>query len=61
MNELKNYLRHVDLSKLRNTLLEVSIRDASNNPELYKKSEIQEELLSIHHILEKLSPFANEE
>lgn len=37
--------------KVQNTLFSLALRDAINNPDLYKETEIMDELIALHHLL----------
>ncbi|MCH2225386.1 MAG: hypothetical protein MK066_11515 [Crocinitomicaceae bacterium] len=52
MGKFLTVIKNFNLPELRKTLLEISLRDASLNSELYQQTEIKEDITQIHALLE---------
>lgn len=51
LNELSNFFEKNDASELTSTLFSVAIRDAAENPSLYKETEILDELEALVQLI----------
>lgn len=48
---IANFAQVTCPKKVQNTLFSIALRDAANNPELYKETQIMDELIALHHLL----------
>jgi hypothetical protein len=51
---IANFAQVTCPKRVQTTLFSLALRDAANNPELYRETEITEELTALHHLLGNL-------
>lgn len=54
MDLLENFKQTENVGRIKTTLFEIALRDAVNNPEYYKETEIQADLNALNFLLTKI-------
>lgn len=55
LKPIRSFKEHNDVTKIQTTLFEIVTRDAANNPELYKETNIREEMEALHLLLGRIN------
>lgn len=54
---LMNLLETVNFKDLRTTFFQISMRDALNNSELWKETDLEDDVIEIYNLLDQLESF----
>lgn len=55
METIKSFKRSNDVTRIQSTLFEIVVRDAVNNPELYKETDIIEDMSALSHFISRIN------
>lgn len=55
LKPLHDFKQNHDVTKIQTTLFEIVTRDAANNPEMYKETDILSEMEALHLLLGRIN------
>jgi hypothetical protein len=55
LKPLRSFKEHNDVTRIQTTLFEIVTRDAANNPEIYKETDIKAEMETLHLLLGRIN------